>query len=830
MSKALSYRTEAGDQSAILDLDYIFDRVDPDGSVFYRAPAGAKYGDFMVRGENGHFRRPTVDEMNDLFRKEAIKFKCNNKRSEQRRMAREMKLLADQVYEMDGKSAYREAITNFYDEHIYEYTHSKNSLDMMVARALKIPKIKALQPSDDWTPAGRTVLDWINDRGTVCRRKARDFMSMRGLMPHKIQLPHPEEIFLKHLLDSLTTSGKPNMVSFYNKYVNDIEDINKDLPLNRNLLEKDADGRWFQTEKAAAYNQPGSPYKVVSYDTFRRHQISNKTPNLFAVAVNQKGKRARYGGGGFGERHPFGMVCEIDDTPVNGWFLVDEETGIGMGTAVATLMIEPTTGAYIGWDLSGEHASSNSFLRTVRHGNFGKEVPADLREICPTLGDIRMRPTWLHTDNAAFAHSHDVESALADAYISPKYMGAEHPTDKSQIERELGTAKTSFFQKLPGCTYDIELMRQWGYEPETQQLCGIRKARELFDRYCHSRNLQKRKRLGKRAPAQMFLTQAMKDPPNVIENIDEFDIAMGKSMQDVSVYATGIDLRFGHYTSNEMGEIAAAFERMLAVPAGDITPKQDRRNSNPKKKLKRSGRIKYNPDDLGVVHLWVPEKGRERWEPLKCSNPDRHGMPEFLYEEGAALARKEGLEFITDQQQYSVMGKLYKLMENTSEASSLQRRKKLGRALGHDQTQASLKRFIGYDKETRENIHEFEDGEREEVKDEVADRQTTTENDAGEHLPLAPSDDDEHPFAEPMRTATSAMAPKHRKDGHVETPRPSNTKTKPRTYGERQRAASKRRTVHDRTTLAKQRTSKPRKTSATPGRRKFNRLKIGDIK
>ena len=91
-------------------------------------------------------------------------------------------------------------------------------------------------------------------------------------------------------------------------------------------------------------------------------------------------------------------------------------------------------------------------------------------------------------------------------------MGAEHPTDKSQIERELGTAKTSFFQKLPGCTYDIELMRQWGYEPETQQLCGIRKARELFDRYCHSRNLQKRKRLGKRAPAQMFLTQAMKAP------------------------------------------------------------------------------------------------------------------------------------------------------------------------------------------------------------------------------------------------------------------------------------------------------------------------------
>ncbi len=824
MSTALSYRSKPGDRVAIRDIDYIFERVDPDLSVFYRAPHGANYGDFMVRGENGHMRRPTTSEMNDIFNKEGIRFKSNTKQSQQRRMAREKQLLAEQVYEKDGKAAFRELITKFYDQHVHEYRHSEDSLNALVARALKDPKIKAAQPGD-WVPAGRTVLDWITDRGEVGKRQAKDFMSMTGLMPRRIMLPHPEEIFLWHLLGSLTTSGKPNVQSFSDKYASDIEDINNGVPLDRKMLEQDQQGRWVVSEKRANYARPLVPYKEVHETTFWRHHNSEKTPNLFAVAVNQKAKRHRYGGGGFGERHPFGLVCEIDDKTADAWFLVDEDTGIGMGTAVVTLMIEPTTMAYVGWDLSGEHASTNSFLRTVRHGNFGKEVPQDLRQICPTLGDIRMRPTWLHTDNPAFAHSHAAESALADCYTSIKYMGSKQPTDKSKVERELGTMMTSFFRKLPGATYDIELMRNWGYDPAQQKLIGIRRTRELLDRYCHSRNLKGRTALGKRAPAQMFLTQAMIDPPNVIEDIEQFDIAMGKSIEKVSVYATGIDLKFGHYTSQNMGEIAGAFERLHTLPPGDMTPEQERRNSNPKKKLKAIGRLKYDPDNLGTVHLWVPEPHRERWEPLECSNPDRHGMPEFIFEKAAEIAEQEGMKFITRQQQRAVMGRLYKMMEDTSESSSLKRRKLLGRALQHDHTQRSFKRFIEYGPESLEEPDWLNDTGYDEIGSDG-----TYAGEVADGTDLVAKDNDAHPFAEPMPTAASDMAPKHRKDAHIQTPRPSTTPTKPRSYGERHRAAARKRTAHDRTTQPKQRTSNTRRSPPSNGRRRFTKLKIGDIK
>jgi len=831
MSRALSYATQSGDQTSIHHINYIFGRVDPDMQVFYRAPSGANYGDFMVKGENGHFRRPTVEEMNKLHAKNQIRIRSANRQSEQRRIAREMQLQAAQVKKKDKVAPFREAITRYYDEHQHHYSHSEADLNSMVGQAIKDPKIKKLQPANGWLPKGRTVLDWINDRGSPGKRKARDFMSMTGRMPRMNKLPHPPEIYLYRLLESLTTSGQPNILAIHDKYVDDIDAINTGRPLGRKRLEQDADGRWFPSEKDAKYDVPATPYRAVHATTFWRHHNSEKTANLFGVAVNQGAKRAKYGGGGFGERPPFGAVCEIDDTPGNAWFLVDEETGIGLGTAVFTLMIEKTTTAYVGWDLTGEHASSNSFLRTVRHANFGKEVPEDLLDICPYLGDIRMRPTWLHTDNAAFAHSFDVEAACADAYISLKYMGSKTPTDKSKVERELGTAATTFFGMLPARTFDIELMRRWGFDPTTQQMIGIREAREHLDRYCHTRNLEKRDSLGKRAPAQMFRKHALENPPNVIEDIDEFDIALGNEEQDVAVYATGIDLKFGHYTCEKMGEIAAAFERMHELSAGDVSPKQERRDSNPKRKLKALGRVKYDPDNIGVANLWVPEKGNERWEKLINSNPDKHGMAEFVHTQCAVLAKKEGLDFITDEQQKAVRGRLFKSMEDTTEVSSMKRRKLLGRALDHDHTAKSFKRFVEYGPESLND----NDDAIEAASEDAEAKGAVNEIDGGDSETGGPDtaagvNEDEHPFAETVPTASSSMATRHRKDAHIRTPRPSTKPTKPRSYGERHRAKVRKDTGRKHGSDPHTRTLKPRKVATQNPRRKYNRLKIGDIK
>ena len=65
-------------------------------------------------------------------------------------------------------------------------------------------------------------------------------------------------------------------------------------------------------------------------------------------------------------------MCEADETPVPNVFLVDDDTGIGMGSATMSLMAECSTTALVGWDLCAEAASTGTALR----GEVAREAAA----------------------------------------------------------------------------------------------------------------------------------------------------------------------------------------------------------------------------------------------------------------------------------------------------------------------------------------------------------------------------------------------------------------------------------------------------------------------
>lgn len=176
-------------------------------------------------------------------------------------------------------------------------------------------------------------------------------------------------------------------------------------------------------------------------------------------------------------------------------FLVDDDTGIGMGPATMSLMVECSTKAIVGWDLCAEAASSASLLRTVRHANSIKQVPEDLLAKFPDLPFVRLRPDRIKLDNSSGAHSRHFEDACADAYIQVNFTGKEHPTHKALIERTIGTMLQKLFKQLPGHNYDIALMRQFGFEPDKQILCTLSKARELLDRAAFTYNISRHRGL-----------------------------------------------------------------------------------------------------------------------------------------------------------------------------------------------------------------------------------------------------------------------------------------------------------------------------------------------
>lgn len=486
MIESLAFPQEKGDLVEIDGREYYFERIDPDHAMFYRAPQGSSYPDFMVAGEDGYPRRPVAADMNALFASNRIIFRAKPLSVASRRHARAMALQATQVRQMDPKAELRIAITRYCDQHCRSL--SDNAMLPVIRRAIKDPAIAKLNLWG-WEPHPTTVREWLRERGERGRRKLRDGVSMAGRYVRPVVTHHPAEILLYHVAQALIANDQRQIRSQYDCYAAEIARVNRGQTLNRNLLIEDAEGILHESNELAAYDKPGQPYSAISYISFWRHVTKSKTPEMFGLATSRRGQRARYGGGGFGERPAFGSLCEIDETPVPALFLVDDETGIGMGPATLTLMIECSTRALVGWDLCAEAASASSLLRTVKHANAIKDVPPDLLEHFPDLRFVRLRPDRIKVDNSPGAHSSHFEDACAEAFIQVNFVGKDSPTHKPLVERTIGTMLDMLFKRLPEHNYDIALMRMLGFKPDEQSLCSLSFARELLDRACFTYNI-----------------------------------------------------------------------------------------------------------------------------------------------------------------------------------------------------------------------------------------------------------------------------------------------------------------------------------------------------
>lgn len=269
-----------------------------------------------------------------------------------------------------------------------------------------------------------------------------------------------------------------------------------------------------------------------------------------------------------------------------------------------------------------------------------------------------------------------------------------------------------------------------------------------------------------RQPLLMWRKATATRAPNVIADIDEFDRNMGCVKFDAAVYATGVVFMHNRYSCLEMGEIVGLFERGT-IPDGDVTPKQPRRNQDPHRKVTARGKLKYDPDDLGVVHLWVPFGDNMRWVTLKCDNPDMEGVPVWLHKKCMELANIEADEFCSKEEQAVFRARLFDMISNVNEKASAKNRKLLGRALADKSTAASLRRYVELTPE--------------EVEDTAAVA-TRTDTDF----------QDIHPFEPDASIINSALAGSRRKDAMDTTPRPRRTaKRTPKTWAQMQRAKTR---------------------------------------
>ena len=727
---------EAGDPVTLFSRSYVFERVDVDGTVTFRSPAGSDEGDFMVIDDTGRRRKPTVEEVLALTDEDLI-WHEKALGSEARRFARAQQLDADQARARDPKCQFVMAICRRFDAD--PWSRSDASLRAFMTDALADPVIAALPGA--WAASPATVRTWLNERGTEGCRKERDGISMKNRMPTIRKLNHPLEIVFYHAAAANNVRG--SVVMNYNSYVAEIVAINAGLPLKRNTFN-------FETckmsEARAEYPVPATPYVEISYLRFWRLCHELRGEKAYARKTSKQAAYQRYGGGGFGNLPThLGAMCWIDSSPVKKAFFVDDATGIPIGQSTFTVMLEGLSKAVLGWDLCAGACNSSSILRTVLKANQVKiDIPEYLLKIDPNLPYLRLRPDVIGFDNSSEAHGRTVEQILGDAYIGTKFVGAEMPRDKNAMERIISTFEELLYNHVEDANYDIARMRLYGFDPDSQVLCSIATGRRLFALAAMTYNVLGNRGLDKRQPALVWKQRLGSKKLKVIKNIDEFRDNIGV-VGKATINNAGFEKFNRRYTAGalEMRRIVQDFERAARTPSGDIAPTPKRaRNRDDRKRPTFEVRIRWDEDDIGVIKVWNPHASpKARWERFGCTDPNAHGMPHWLHQRCLELAQREAMDYLSPQGQSVVRARLFEDIANTDSQAAERKRQTLGLALADPRIKQVMSAYV-------------------EVTDEVISKTT------------APAPEEHEPVGHALSTGK-------RPDDDIDTPRSAPVQPKP---------------------------------------------------
>lgn len=633
---------------------YHFDRVDPDGAVCLRGWLLDGHGDLMVIDNDGHRRRPNCEEFLGLLAAGSLERlplpPSNNVACERRKddidpnQARLNDELADfrvtMLRELDAKIANE------------GQRLSDKKLQIFIDRCLRKKCIRDLKGA--WRCSPATLREWRRTRGVDGNRRLSDGVSQTGKTPKARKINHHIEILAFYT--SIAISRRWPTSQAIRAYRAEIADINKGRPLSRNLAVTDEDGRWAMSNEPAVYEIPDRPYSPISSDAFYGLVRSMRSKKAYAIETSAKGAMQRYEGGGVTEMPSrIGVLGQMDDTPVPNLFLVDAKSGIPLGGATLTVLAETVSRLALGWDLSWDHASTGTVLRTVLHANQPKRFPLAILKMAEEEGAGRLRDlaqqalTWgykvsrIKSDNLAAFHSHDVEDALLDCGIAQEFTGKDKPRAKPHIERILGILQNLLLKRLQDARLDPELAIRFGYDPEKQVLCTLQEARELLDIACIIYNVTRHGGLDGKQPSLVHQEHLARYKVAVIEDQEILRRALCRGEKDIQIDNSGVRVFNRRYSSSGMvAKIIQDHERGTRHRCRNGGPRQARFNRNHKRKLTFKVRIKFNPDDLGHIYVWNPHAApRGEWIILPCTDPQMKGRPKWLHDRIVELAKEQ---------------------------------------------------------------------------------------------------------------------------------------------------------------------------------------------
>jgi hypothetical protein len=617
----------AGDELIFEGVSFFHTSRTPDGAFMAMSSDGRVL--LMPDPATGLPRMPTLDMMRKAQRELRLFLRSPRLDDDVRAEARAEEPTLDEIEKRDRWASLRRRMLRAWDR------EPEGDKPMLSERGLSgwvedTFDRNELEEKYGRVPCGKTIYNWIIKRGVPGDRRLVDMESRSGRVRRK-----------RRFHDIVIALGKRHAVAVagsartqrrgYALFKRSVAQVNAGLPIKINGIDFE-------------YDPPGVTLKAYGKEIFRRECKRAQSADTMEARFGPKARRQEYGGGGAAkEPTRFLDIVEQDSTPFPKYFVVDLSNRVPVGTPTAVFTMDIYTHCFTGWDVSYENPSTATWMRSLAHCGMCKEVPKRFTECddpalaarYARLADIGGFITGcVLYDNALENIARANEDASGDLCHELRIAGEDQATHKNHVERGHQTV-AGLMREVPGSSFDIPLMRKYGYDPEKHVLVTLEEFRALLaEAIALYHTTTKVVALGGRVPLDVWIEQSDLHGLSQPRDLDQFLRCIG-AVDYVLFGRNGCSVNGMQYSEKEITEdLLADMAAALPLPPGG--------------EAEYRAKVKHY-DQLSFISVWNPSK--RRYVDLRCTERRySRDMTVWLHERVVAFAKERSLLFSTEDQ------------------------------------------------------------------------------------------------------------------------------------------------------------------------------------
>ncbi|RZJ19395.1 MAG: hypothetical protein EON91_01535 [Brevundimonas sp.] len=494
-------------------------------------------------------------------------------------------------------------------------------------------------------PPARTVLRWLQARGEAGARPMAQMVSMTGRVPRRGRLPEEVRALMKR-----------GALRYWSQRELDIKDAYALMAMRVMRL-----SRWRERAGLGGFTIP-------SRETFRQQVLALECRETVAAKFGSKRAANRYKAveGGLSAPRILSLGL-MDATSFDAIAALDATWMLPIGTPWLVVVMDVKSRCIVGFFLSFEPPSTLGVMECLKRACTPKMYYDGQDGATGGLVNVFGRFNEIVVDNGKEFAGLAFEDAFADAGMTVRLAPVASPQHKAMVERFFGTLNSLLNHKLPGARLPVPVMRELGYDPQASQLLTVEEIEELIWEALRLYHLDEHSGI-KAPPALVWARDVEAFGIPVHDDLQQFDKMMGAVREGRRLSRSGIELHTLQYHD------PVVVSALLSELAPQDPQRDQRRSGSATAKVK----VKFNPADLGEIHVW--HHIRRRYVTLPCTEPQyARGLSLWHHNTLNAWARQAGLAFSSQAERLKARADLIAKIERLAPDAKIRQRRALAR-------------------------------------------------------------------------------------------------------------------------------------------------------